>query len=171
MPPVSGPRSALLLSAYHLWFSRAKYDRVCTSNWTKRAILGTVFVCCELLSVKDWNLFDHEKRLHSHERKEYNIQNPRTPWAVKKFKKKKMHCLLLTIILSSISPFIYFRIGILRTHELKTHLLRTQSSKVVPLQPRVGQNKAFTYCRGFLRSAQPVHSPAFFPTSPECFLC
>ena len=37
---------------------------------------------------------------------------------------------------------LFSRIGVLRTQKVKTHRLRTQSSKVLPLKPGVGQNIA-----------------------------
>ena len=43
--------------------------------------------------------------------------------------------------------------GLLQTQKLKTHLLRTQSSKVLPFKPGEGQNTAMqclTNCKGFL---------------------
>ena len=45
---------------------------------------------------------------------------------------------------------LVLRSGVLRTQKLKTHLLRTQSSKVCPLKPGAGQyiksGVCFTYC-------------------------
>ena len=64
-----------------------------------------------------------------------------------------------------------------RTKKLKTHQLRTQSLKVLPLMSGVGQHIAMhaspTAADFFLELifTLPVHSPAFFPqTSPEFFL-
>ena len=42
----------------------------------------------------------------------------------------------------SLNAFQYPRSGELRTQELKSHLVRTQSSNVVPLKPGVGQYTA-----------------------------
>ena len=55
--------------------------------------------------------------------------------------------------------------GALRTQKLGTHLLRSQGSKVLPLQPRVDQNIALhaqPTARDFLLSKFPIHSPSFF---------
>ena len=68
------------------------------------------------------------------------------------------------------------RSGVLQAQKLKTHLLRTYSSKVLPLKPGVGQNIALhasltaRYFFFELISTLPVHSPAFFQTSAEFFM-
>ena len=64
--------------------------------------------------------------------------------------------------------------GVLWTQKLKTHLLRTQISKVFPLKPQVGQNiamHALPTARDFflaLISIFLVHSPCCFPNG--CWL-
>ena len=60
------------------------------------------------------------------------------------------------------------RSGELRTEKLKSHLLRTQSLKVLPLKPGVGQyiaiHATLTTRDFFLANIYIlVHSPAFFP--------
>ena len=75
---------------------------------------------------------------------------------------------IVTRILMVALSFVCPRIGVLRTQELNTHPLRTQSSKVLPLKPGIGQNIAmhasFTARNVFfvLISTFPVHSPSFF---------
>ena len=55
----------------------------------------------------------------------------------------------------------------LRTQKLKSHLVRTQSLKVLPSKPGVGQYTAIrsslTASDFFLAYTRPVHAPAFFP--------
>ena len=57
------------------------------------------------------------------------------------------------------------RSGELRTQKLKSHRLRTQSLKVLPLKPGVGQyiatHATLTARDCWLISSLPVHSPAF----------
>ena len=71
----------------------------------------------------------------------------------------------------------YTRSGQLRTQNLKSHLMRTQSLRVLPLNLGVGQYVTIhaTLTAGIsssLISILPVHSPAFFSkTSPEFFPC
>ena len=68
------------------------------------------------------------------------------------------------------------RSGVLQAQKLKTHLLRTYSSKVLPLKPGVGQTIVMhaspTVKDFFLKliSALLVHSPAFLQTFSEFFL-
>ena len=67
---------------------------------------------------------------------------------------------------SEAALFVDSRGGELRTKKLKSQLMRTQSLKVLPLKPGVGQYIAK------LIFTLPVHSPAFFSkTSPKVFLC
>ena len=80
--------------------------------------------------------------------------------------------------LSFSSSFKYLwscsRSGELRTQKLKSHLLRTQILKVLPLNPGVGQySHATLTARVFFlaQSTHLVHSPAFSKTSPNFFLC
>ena len=69
------------------------------------------------------------------------------------------------------------RSGELRTHKLKSHLMRTQSLKVVPLKPGVGQyiamHATLTARDFFLANFYPSCPSIciFFKTSPEFFLC
>ena len=77
----------------------------------------------------------------------------------------------------SLPPIIFFnnRSGVLREQKLKTYLLRTQSSKVLPLKPGVGQYMAMhatlTTRDFFLASFYPLGSftSIFFQTSPRFF--
>ena len=69
------------------------------------------------------------------------------------------------------------RSGVLRTQKLKTHLLRDQSSKVLPLKTcsrSVLSHACYAYCRGFLPClflpSRSVHLH-FFQISPKFFLC
>ena len=68
------------------------------------------------------------------------------------------------------------RSGELWTQKLKSHLVRTQSLHILPLKPGVSQYIAIhatLTARDFstlLISTLPVHSPAFFQTSPD-FSC
>ena len=70
-----------------------------------------------------------------------------------------------------------FHSGELQIQKLRSHLLRTQSSKVLLLKPGVGQNRAMrvsSTARDFfleLISTLPVHSPALFPKSLPSFSC
>ena len=67
--------------------------------------------------------------------------------------------------------------GVLRAQKLKTHLLRTQSPKVLPLKLGAGQNIALyaspTARDFFLESIYTllVHSLAFFPEPLPSFSC
>ena len=61
-------------------------------------------------------------------------------------------------------PVFRPRCGGLRPQKLKTHLLRTQSSKVLPIKPSSEYSHAcFTYCQGFLPWTN------FYPPGP--FIC
>ena len=65
--------------------------------------------------------------------------------------------------------------GELWMQKLKSRLLRTQSLKVLPLKPGVGQYIAIhvtlTTRNFFLISTLQVHSPAFFPKPLLSFSC
>ena len=66
------------------------------------------------------------------------------------------------------------RSGELRTQKFKSHLVKTQSLKILPLKPGVGQYKAIhatLTARDFsLASFYPSgHSPAFFPNLSQFF--
>ena len=69
------------------------------------------------------------------------------------------------------------RKGVLRTQKLKTHLLRTQSSKILPFKPGAGPYVAIyaapTARDFFLASFYPSgpFTCIFSKTSPEFFLC
>ena len=85
------------------------------------------------------------------------------------------HCAFVSLHLDiAAAPF---HSGELWTRKLKSHLLRTQSLKILPLKPGVGQYIAIHAMlppgiSSLLISTLPVHSPAFFSkTSPEFFLC
>ena len=60
---------------------------------------------------------------------------------------------------------IYLRSGLLRTQKLETRLLRTQSLKVLPLKPGVGQNIAMH----FSLTAKDFFLTYFYPSGP--FTC
>ena len=66
--------------------------------------------------------------------------------------------------------------GVPRAWKLKTHLLKTQSPKVLPLKPGVDQNiamQASLTARGFFLelffTRLPVHSPVFFQNLSRAF--
>ena len=66
--------------------------------------------------------------------------------------------------------------GELRTQKLKSHLMRTQSLKVLPLNPGVDQSIAMhaTLLLGIsslLISTLPLHSFAFFQNLSQVFFC
>ena len=96
-------------------------------------------------------------------------------------KRYKIHVLITRhkSLFLSLSPSLPFppRTGALRTQKLKTHLLRTQSSKVLPFKPGAGQNIAIratpTGRDFFLANFYPSDpfTPIFSQTSPEFFLC
>ena len=72
-------------------------------------------------------------------------------------------------LLSSHLPFLW-------TQKLKSHLMRTQSLKVLSLKPGVGQYIAMhatltAKVSSSLISTDPVHSPAFFPKALQSFSC
>ena len=68
-----------------------------------------------------------------------------------------------------------FHSGELQMQKLRSHLLRTQSSKVLLLKPGVGQNRSMrvsSTARDFflkLISTLPVHSTAFFQNLSQVF--
>ena len=108
-------------------------------------------------------------------------------WAVKKKSLLPSFLVFLSFIINFFSLFrplfvssfflIRPRSGETRTQKLKSHLMRTQSLKVLSSKPAVGQYTAMhatLTARDFFLaiSTLPVHSPAFFSkTSPEFFLC
>ena len=87
--------------------------------------------CC-VVGVKDadWKHFSSQFSLTLH----YDINSYLNPWKIL----EALHC----------SP----RSGELRTQKLKSHLVRTQSLKVLPFKPGVGQysHTCYAYCQGFL---------------------
>ena len=60
--------------------------------------------------------------------------------------------------------------GGLRTQKLRSHSVENQNSKVLPLKPGVGKYIAM-HATTTASSTLPVHSPAFFQTSPDVLLC
>ena len=87
-----------------------------------------------------------------------------------------LFCCIIVCIISFKSWMPVPRSGELWVQKLKSHLMRTQSLKVLPLKPRVGQYLAMhatlTARDFFLANFYPlVHSPAFFLKLLPSFSC
>ena len=72
--------------------------------------------------------------------------------------------LLLLLFVDTLVVLLYHN-GELRTQKLKSHLMRTQSSKVLPLKPGVGQCIAMHATR----TARDFFLANFYPSGP--FIC
>ena len=85
------------------------------------------------------------------------------------------HVLICACVCICVYGFIFLpRSGELRPQKLKSHLLRAQKLKVLPLKPRVGQYIAIHATltardSTLLVSTLPVCSPAFYPNFSRAF--